>query len=160
MELPKAFVERMNALLGEAEASALCAALEADEPTSVRLHPLREAQCSHLEVADVVPWSERGRYLKRRPSFTLDAAFHGGAYYVQEASSQFVGRLLAGEQMAGKRLLDLCAAPGGKSTLYASLVGEEGLVVANEVDRRRVQILADNVRKWGLGNVVVTTNEA
>ncbi len=159
MELPKAFVERMNALLGEVEASALCAALEADEPTSVRLHPLREPQCSHLEVADAVPWSERGRYLKSRPSFTLDAAFHGGAYYVQEASSQFVERLLPSE-VAGCRLLDLCAAPGGKSTLYASKVGREGLVVANEIDRKRAQVLCDNVRKWGLGNVAVTSTDA
>ena len=159
MELPKAFVERMNALLGEAEASALCAALETDEPTSVRLHPLRATQCSHLEVADAVPWSERGRYLKRRPSFTLDAAFHGGAYYVQEASSQFVERLLPAD-VEGCRLLDLCAAPGGKSTLYATKVGREGLVVANEIDRKRAQVLCDNVRKWGLGNVAVTSTDA
>ena len=61
--------------------------------------------------------------------------------------------------VAGKRILDLCAAPGGKTTLYASLAGPDGLVVANEIDRRRAQVLADNVRKWGTGNVAVTTCE-
>ena len=156
-QLPEAFRERVMRDLGVEAGEALCAALDTPSPTAIRRHPRKGTEAP---VGEPIPWSEWGSYLSERPSFTLDPAFHGGAYYVQEASSQFVGRLLAGEQMAGKRLLDLCAAPGGKSTLYASLVGEEGLVVANEVDRRRVQILADNVRKWGLGNVVVTTNEA
>lgn len=72
---------------------------------------------------------------------------------MQEASSQFLAHVLAGEEVAGKRILDLCAAPGGKTTLYASLAGSDGLVVANEVNRQRAAVLADNVRKWGLGNV-------
>ena len=106
-----------------------------------------------------VPWCADGYYLAVRPQFTFDSDFHAGAYYVQEASSQFVGRLMGGEGVAGKRILDLCAAPGGKITLYASLAGPGGLVVANEIDRRRAQVLADNVRKWGTGNVAVTTCE-
>ncbi len=106
-----------------------------------------------------VPWCADGYYLAARPSFTFDPAFHAGAYYVQEASSQFVGYLLRGKELRGARVLDLCAAPGGKTTLYASLVGSDGLVVANEIDRRRAAVLADNVRKWGTGNIVVTTCE-
>lgn len=157
LPLPTAFCERLVRELGADRAQALCASLDTPSPTAVRHHPLKGEGALEGEP---IPWSSRGRYLSERPSFTLDPRFHAGAYYVQEASSQFVGCLLCGEAMAGKRLLDLCAAPGGKSTLYASLVGPEGLVVANEVDRRRVQILADNVRKWGMGNVVVTTNRA
>ena len=110
-------------------------------------------------VAGRIPWSAEGLYLAERPSFTCDPAFHAGAYYVQEASSQFVGHLLRGAGALGARILDLCAAPGGKTTLYASLVGPDGLVVANEIDRRRARVLADNVRKWGTGNTVVTSNE-
>ena len=106
-----------------------------------------------------VPWCADGYYLAVRPQFTFDSDFHAGAYYVQEAASQFVGHLLGGTETAGKRILDLCAAPGGKTTLYASLAGPDGLVVANEIDRRRAQVLADNVRKWGTGNVAVTTCE-
>ena len=106
-----------------------------------------------------VPWSPWGWYLAQRPSFTLDTDFHAGAYYVQEPSSQFVGHLLQNVPTAGARILDLCAAPGGKTTLYASLVGADGLVVANEIDRRRAAVLADNVRKWGMGNTIVTVGE-
>lgn len=62
-------------------------------------------------------WSPAGRYLTERPSFTLDPAFHAGAYYVQEASSQFLAHVLAGEEVAGKRILDLCAAPGKDDAL-------------------------------------------
>ena len=116
---------------------------------------IRPAQLAGNEV----PWCRYGYYLLQRPSFTLDPAFHAGAYYVQEASSQFLAHVLAGEEVAGKRILDLCAAPGGKTTLYASLAGSDGLVVANEVNRQRAAVLADNVRKWGLGNVAVTVNE-
>jgi 16S rRNA C967 or C1407 C5-methylase (RsmB/RsmF family) len=68
-----------------------------------------------------VPWCADGYYLAVRPQFTFDSDFHAGAYYVQEASSQFVGHLMGGKGVAGKRILDLCAAPGGKTTLYASL---------------------------------------
>ncbi len=106
-----------------------------------------------------MPWSPWGWYLAQRPSFTLDTDFHAGAYYVQEPSSQFVGHLLRNVPTAGARILDLCAAPGGKTTLYASLVGADGLVVANEIDRRRAAVLADNVRKWGMGNTIVTVGE-
>ena len=106
-----------------------------------------------------VPWCAGGYYLAARPQFTLDSDFHAGAYYVQEAASQFAGYLLGGAELAGKRILDLCAAPGGKATLYASLAGPDGLVVANEIDRRRAQVLADNVRKWGTGNIAVTACE-
>lgn len=159
--LPAEFVRRVSHDLGPEQGAALCAALETQAPASIRLNPAKcgdaEALLRSLEAAERVPWCAEGRYLARRPQFTFDPAFHAGAYYVQEASSQFVG-LLAGD-LAGRRVLDLCAAPGGKTTLYASLAGPPGLVVANEIDRRRAQVLADNVRKWGTGNVAVTCCE-
>lgn len=158
MQLPVRFVERLEAQLGAAEAARLAAALDTEPPVSIRLHPAREGGSGLLDrlgASAPVPWCAEGYYLKARPSFTFDPAFHAGAYYVQEASSQFVGRLLPAD-IAGRRVLDLCAAPGGKTTLYASKVGPQGLVVANEIDRRRVQVLADNLRKWGTGNAVVT----
>lgn len=155
-QLPERFVERTLADWGEQEGRALCASLDTPSTTSVRLHPLRRCR---WEEAERIPWSPLGRYLAERPSFTLDTQFHAGAYYVQEPSSQFVAHILADEPVEGRRLLDLCAAPGGKTTLYSSLVGREGLVVANEINRQRAAVLADNVRKWGLGNVVVTVEE-
>ena len=110
-----------------------------------------------------VLWCPEGYYLPERPSFTLDPVFHAGGYYVQEAGSMFIGQIF--RQLYGSdrdhalRLLDLCAAPGGKTTLLSTLVGESGLVVANEVIRQRAATLVDNVRKWGLGNTVVTNND-
>lgn len=177
MSLPAKFAERILRDLGNNEGTALCEALDGESPVSVRLNPAKcavardaviqgvVAPCDgaalllRLGAAERIPWSTEGWYLAARPLFTLDAAFHAGAYYVQEASSQFVGHLLAQAGVQGARILDLCAAPGGKTTLYASLVGAEGLVVANEIDRRRAQVLADNVRKWGMANVAVTTCE-
>ena len=160
MKLPEEFVRRINEQLGDVEGARLCQALDEEPSVSVRLNPLKTDSVEKLPMLSVdrpIPWSEQGYYLRERASFTFDGAFHGGAYYVQEASSQFVGYLLRGEPLRGKRLLDMCAAPGGKTTLYASLVGEEGLVVANEIDRRRANVLADNVRKWGSANVVVSS---
>ncbi len=163
MPLPERFVERMRRELGAAEAEALCAAMEREASTSVRWNAAKRgaAKPSGREV----PWSPQGRRLDERPAFTLDPDFHGGAYYVQEASSQFAGYILSqaaggADRCRGMRVLDMCAAPGGKTTHYASLVGREGLVVANEINRSRAAVLADNVRKWGTGNVAVTCGDS
>lgn len=163
MQLPERFVERMRQELGEAEATALCEALATEPSTAIRLNTSK-MPCPPFE-AEAVPWSADGYTLPERPAFTLDPAFHAGAYYVQEASSQFAGYILSQAvggraQCEGLRVLDVCAAPGGKSTHYASLVGEHGLVVANEINRSRAAVLADNARKWGLGNMVVTCNDS
>lgn len=107
-----------------------------------------------------VPWCPHAYYLEQRPSFTLDPSFHAGAYYVQEASSMFLWEAL--RQTVGEApsqtVLDLCAAPGGKSTLLSTYF-QEGLVVSNEVIKSRANILVENISKWGNDNVVVTNND-
>lgn len=153
MPLPAEFEERMRREIGDAEAEALFAALDGVPPVSVRANP---AKCRTVLGDRDVPWSRCGRYFDRRPQFTLDTAFHAGAYYVQEAGSQFIDYLLRNEPTEGRRILDMCAAPGGKTTIYSTAAGRDGLVVANEYVRNRANILADNVRKWGMGNTVVT----
>lgn len=163
MRLPEQFVARMQRELGTAEADALCAALETEPSTSVRLNPAKMAE--QKWGGRGVAWSEYGYQLDERPAFTLDPDFHAGAYYVQEASSQFAGYIISeavggADACKGLRVLDMCAAPGGKSTHYATLVGQSGLVVANEINRSRAAVLADNARKWGLGNMVVTCNDS
>jgi 16S rRNA C967 or C1407 C5-methylase (RsmB/RsmF family)/NOL1/NOP2/fmu family ribosome biogenesis protein len=108
-----------------------------------------------------VPWSTSGYYLSERPSFTLDPSFHAGAYYVQEASSMFLEEVLrqAADLSKPLRVLDLCAAPGGKSTLLQSCLSADSLLVSNEVIRNRVKILQENMIKWGGVNSVVTGND-
>ncbi len=161
--LPQQFVEQLSANLGESEAAELVAALDTESPTSIRVNPYKMASSPEgNDGVERVPWSRYGFYLAERPYFTYESAFHAGAYYVQEASSQFVGHLLASasEELEGARILDTCAAPGGKTTLYSTLVGLDGLVVAGEINRSRASALADNVRRWGLGNVVVVNGDA
>lgn len=163
MKLPELFVERMRRELGAEEADKLCAALSVEPSTSVRLN--QRKMTAEKWGGETIAWSDGGYRLSERPSFTLDPDFHAGAYYVQEASSQFAGYILSSveggaESCRGLRVLDMCAAPGGKSTHYASLVGEQGLVVANEINRSRAAVLADNARKWGTANMVVTCNDS
>jgi NOL1/NOP2/sun family putative RNA methylase len=153
--LPEEFVCSMRRMLGD-EAEELFAALDTEPAVSVRLNPAKSVATFDGEV---VGWSPMGRYLEVRPQFTLDPLMHGGAYYVQEASSQFVAHLLKDDNMEGCRVLDMCAAPGGKTTIYSTLVGRKGLVVANDINRGRTLALADNVQRWGMGNVVVTCTE-
>ena len=140
-----------------------------DEPAkvSVRLNPFKRTK--DFEGREV-PWNSHGRLLSQRPQFTLDPHFHGGAYYVQDSSSMFVGyvfrSILAGmdlPQSRPVRVLDLCAAPGGKSTdLAASLreaFGDRFILVSNEVMKQRAGVLADNMALWGDPNVVVTSDD-
>ena len=156
--LPIAFTELMRKQLGAEEAEHLFEALDSVSPVAVRLNPAKCGDEGVWSDGEEIAWSKNGRKLKERPSFTLDTAFHAGAYYVQEAASQFIAHIVAVEELQGKRVLDMCSAPGGKTTIYSTAVGVDGLVVANEYVRSRANILADNVRKWGMGNVLVTNN--
>ena len=154
--LPQQFVVNMRHQLGDSSAEALFEALESSSPISVRLNPYK---WHGEEYGTAVPWCEWGRYLDTRPQFTTEIPFVAGAYYVQEAGSQFIAHILKTEGIEGGKIIDMCAAPGGKTTLYSAIVGDRGLVLANEYVRNRANVLADNVRKWGLGNIVVTNND-
>ena len=116
---------------------------------------------SLLPIGERIPWSTNGYYLTERPSFTFDPLFHAGVYYVQEASSMFLEEALRQTTDLKKdlRVLDLCAAPGGKSTLIQSLLSSNSLLVSNEVIKSRVSILEENMTKWGAANTVVTNND-
>lgn len=158
MQLPQEFVQQMCALLGEAEAGALCSALTDTPPAvSIRRNPTK-GDVSFAQSTPV-PWCSDGCYLAERPSFTLDPRFHAGAYYVQEAASMFIEQAYRQieRDFTPTRLLDLCAAPGGKSTLWRSLLPDGALLVANEPIRQRAQILAENLTKWGHPDVVTTS---
>lgn len=132
--------------------------------TSIRINPSKQKTGitdfpkNHIKR---IPWTQYGYYLDSRPSFTFDPLFHAGCYYVQEASSMFLEQALGQTVDLYKplKVLDLCAAPGGKSTHIQSLLSENSLLVSNEVIRSRANILKDNIIKWGCENVVVTNND-
>jgi 16S rRNA C967 or C1407 C5-methylase (RsmB/RsmF family)/NOL1/NOP2/fmu family ribosome biogenesis protein len=154
MILPEAFIQRTQALLGQ-EFDAFCDALEKDAPVSIRLNPRKIAATPALEK---VAWCDTGYYLPSRPVFTLDPLFHAGLYYVQEASSMFLEQVVKNYVKEPIKALDLCAAPGGKSTHLASLLPEGSLLVSNEYVRSRAYILAENMKKWGTPSAVVCNN--
>ena len=167
MNLKDTFVKYIEEAIGHENALVAFSAFEEPASTAVRYNPFKP--CGMMEGRRV-PWAEHGYILPERPVFTLDPLFHAGAYYVQDSSSMFVGyafrKMLSEIQLPqGRplRVLDLCAAPGGKTTdMAASLrevVGGQFVLVANEVMKARVGILADNVALWGDPNVVVTCDD-
>lgn len=162
MNLPQDFEQMMTQHLGKEEYDQLAEALSLPAPTSIRINPKKVAaeELAMLKEAEQVPWCKDGFYLKERPSFTFDPLFHAGCYYVQEASSMFLSHILNQYVKEPVVALDLCAAPGGKSTLALSELPEGSLLIANEVVRQRANILAENIMKWGNPNCIVTNNYA
>jgi len=155
--LPPEFEVRMKEQLGE-EYIDFSQALQDVPPVSIRFNPKKAIR---QDYGSQIPWTKEGRYLSSRPIFTLDPHFHAGAYYVQEASSMFLEQAVIQSIDKSKplRVLDLCAAPGGKSTHLLSLVNSESLLVSNDVIRSRASILSENIQKWGYHNVIVTNND-
>ena len=144
--LPVAFEASIKKLLGEDEAQQLLNALDNEAPTSIRISQAKSEYFFNLLKkgnlsSSVVPWCPWGYYLDKRPTFTGDALFHAGAYYVQEASSMLIYQV---KQLLGEDpivALDLCAAPGGKSTLLLDMLPEQSVLVSNEIVRHRANIL-------------------
>jgi NOL1/NOP2/sun family putative RNA methylase len=155
---PARFEERMKKQLGE-EWVAFADAHGLPAPVSARLNPRKKY--SFASETERIPWTENGVYLTERPLFTMDPLFHAGCYYVQEASSMFLEQAIRQHihPSSSLRVLDLCAAPGGKSTHLLSLLDSGTLLISNEVIRSRVNILSENIQKWGYHNVVVTNND-
>jgi 16S rRNA C967 or C1407 C5-methylase (RsmB/RsmF family)/NOL1/NOP2/fmu family ribosome biogenesis protein len=158
MALPIDFITRTRALLGD-EFDKLEKALLADVPVSIRINRKKGTLPPTSDSGSAVVWSETGYYLPERLSFTFDPLFHAGAYYVQEASSMFLEQAIRNHVTTPVKCLDLCAAPGGKSTHLLSLLPEGSLLVSNEVIRNRSHILAENIAKWGNPNSIVLNND-
>jgi 16S rRNA C967 or C1407 C5-methylase (RsmB/RsmF family)/NOL1/NOP2/fmu family ribosome biogenesis protein len=160
MLLPADLLSSLEAVKGFSLAPFQAVHLSGEQITSIRLNPFKNIALNSNWATAAVPWCDHGRYLSLRPSFTLDPRFHAGAYYVQEASSMFlwyaISHLPGIEKNA--KVLDLCAAPGGKSSLLAAYF-TDGLLVANEVIKSRAAILVENLTKWGADQVVITNND-
>lgn len=156
---PKNFLASLSGEPGFEAESFVNAHQIIETPTSIRLNPFKK---SFIKTGEQVPWCRDGYYLDTRPSFTFDPLFHAGCYYVQEASSMFIDHMLKYTRQNNDepiKVLDLCAAPGGKSTLIASAIGSNDLLVANEIIKTRVPVLCDNLNRWGAANTIVTNND-
>ena len=162
--LPEALLQSLEGIRGFQREAFEKIHASGEQLTSVRVNPFKwpgDPAGTGLPIAEKIPWNSRGYYLSQRPSFTLDPLFHAGCYYVQEASSTFLEQALKQtlDLTAPLRVLDLCAAPGGKSTLIQSLLSRESLLVSNEVIRTRVHVLLENMIKWGTANCFVSNND-
>ena len=153
MKLPEPFIVRTKSILKE-EWSDFALALSQVSPVSIRVNNKKE-----LIHSDAIPWCSDGYYLSERPSFTLDPLFHAGTYYVQEASSMFLSQALLQNVPKDSVVLDLCASPGGKSTLISEYLADNGFLLSNEIIRSRAYVLSENIQKWGNCNTVVSNNK-
>lgn len=155
ISLPRAFIDRV-ANEGFPDPR-LLESLDTPTPTSIRLHPFK--QQPEFKLGKKIEWCEKGYYLDQRPSFTLDPLFHAGCYYPQEAGSMLLDFVLRHLSLPIEpRVLDLCAAPGGKSTLLASFLNNKGCLMSNEIINQRSWILRENMSKAGYNNTYVSNN--
>lgn len=158
MDFPKEFIEYTSRLFGEERWQKFLDSFGQETPVSVRYNPFKPV--SDMFDGERVPWCKDAYWLKDRPKFTLDPLLHAGAYYVQEAGSMFLDQVLRQYVSTPVCMLDLCAAPGGKSTLTRAALPEGSLLISNEPDRRRANILMENMQKQGHRDVYVTNNYA
>ena len=167
MQLPDEFVRRTRLLMGEERFERYLKAFEEEPPVSIRLNPLKcgkwkeESGKWKVDGGERIPWCRDAYYLDKRPNFTFDPLFHAGCYYVQEAASMFIDEIL--RQLSSLHplpftlhALDMCAAPGGKSTLLRAALPEDCVLYSNEPIRNRASILLENVQKWGYEHHFVT----
>ena len=187
MTLPEDFIRETRQLIGEARFNRFLGAFDEEAPVSIRVNPRALGDCPSCEqgatatelhrdcprcalAVGEVPWCPEGYYLSGRPQFTFDPLFHAGCYYVQEAASMFITHVIKWIMDNGQwtmetpdnnyplQVLDLCAAPGGKSTAMRTVLPEGSLLVSNEPIPTRAQILLENITKWGWPDCIVTNN--
>jgi len=158
--LPPAFIQQLQTILPLSH-NQFFAALQTPAPTSIRLNINKLTNVNYTNYSPVA-WSKMGFYLTQRPIFTLNPLFHAGGFYVQEAASMFIEQFITQYQRERgeiKTAIDLCAAPGGKSTHISSLLSANSLIISNEIVKNRAFILVENVQKWGnLNHVVLNEN--
>ena len=162
-ELPEAFVEKMKKLLGS-DAESFFKSYDAERKFGLRVNPLKqksgempeegEPLGDYLKGLARVPWAEEGFYYEADMRPGRHPFHEAGAYYIQEPSAMSVAEALSPKP--GEQILDLCAAPGGKSTHLAGKMGGHGLLVCNEIHPARAKILSQNIERLGVENAVVT----
>jgi 16S rRNA C967 or C1407 C5-methylase (RsmB/RsmF family) len=160
MKFPEHFKEKLCTVIPENESDDFLQALSDPPTTSIRRNPHKCIPILFQEE-NAIPWESEGCYVANDTKFILDPEWHAGAYYVQEPSSMILGEFFRSLPESGDTLmvLDLCAAPGGKSTHLRSLMSKDSFLVSNEIDPQRFSILRENITRWGHNQVLLTRTE-
>ena len=161
IQLPEIFVSEARRVMGDERFNRFLGAFDEEAPVSIRVNPRIAGDGCQVMGGSQVPWCTEGYYLENRPQFTFDPLLHAGCYYVQEASSMFITHVLRNCQLSivnYQLALDMCAAPGGKSTALRSVLPDDCVLISNEPMGNRAQILLENITKWGAPNCIVTNN--
>lgn len=157
MKLPEAFKDKMLKLLGDSEYNELMAALKDQRQYGLRVNTLMVGLEEFAGMSpfrlEAVPWTDDGSYISAEDAPGRHPYYHAGLYYVQEPSAMLPGKVLDAEP--GDRVLDICAAPGGKSVQVAAAMKGKGLLFANDINAERVKALVKNVELCGIRNAVV-----
>lgn len=158
IQFPEQFEQRMQQMLGD-EYPAFLKSYDQPFHNGIRVNTLKVAPEKLLDMMQMnlkrVPWNETGFYLENKKLFSKHPFYHAGLYYIQEASAMLPAKLVAAKP--GERVLDLCAAPGGKSTAIAAALRGEGLLVSNDISRSRAKALLRNLEGFGITNSIVTS---
>jgi len=154
IQLHPEFIENMRALLGD-ELGDFLHALEGDYSAALRVNPLRAASggAAREFSGEPVPWAQHGFYIKEGARPGAGLSHFAGAFYIQEASAMLPAAVL--DAQPGEKVLDLCAAPGGKSSQIAAALMGEGLLISNEPDTKRARMLSGNLERLGVKNAIV-----
>lgn len=155
--LPLDFIKNIQFLLGESSTEYF-ESLQQEEITSIRYHPKHKERLD--KDLETIPWEPNGQYLSNRPNFALDPSWHAGIYYVQESSSMLTGFVCKNLFNSPIKALDLCAAPGGKTTHLQSVLPKDSLLISNELIPKRNQTLVENSQKWGYSHHIITKGSA
>ena len=151
MNFPEGFVKKYEEILGD-EARAFLASFDDDAVSAFRINPLKEAQGTFSDPIPNTPWGYYGKVSGKSPEHVT------GLVYSQEPAAQMVAQVA--KPSPGMKILDLAAAPGGKSTQLAAYLAGEGFLVSNEISNKRAKILVENMERFGATNVVVTNESA
>lgn len=155
IDLPTAFTERLQAQWPDVADETL-AALNTPPTVAVNLNPHKPS--GKFTDAEQIPWNPHGRYVSASRTFADDPLWHSGAYYVMEPASQVIAHIVERlrEQLSIRTALDLCAAPGGKTSVLLNHLPKDASLVSNEIIRSRAQVLHENSVKWGIDRHIVT----
>ena len=159
IQFPEKFQERMQQMLGDEEYVEFLKSYDLPFHNGLRINTWKTKPQELLQRMGVdlkqVPWNETGFYLENKKQFSKHPYYQGGLYYIQEASAMLPAKLVNAQP--GEKILDMCAAPGGKSTAIGAALKGEGLLISNDISKSRAKALLRNLEGFGIINSIVVS---